>query len=60
MTFSIYQFLLVLVAVAALGHSAGWFSAKKKLAQELVKCLLQRGQTEMVRMALSWRNSETE
>ena len=58
MTFTLLEFMGLLVLTAAVGYSAGWFSGRRLFVQEFVGLLLERGSEALVRRLSVLRSTQ--
>ncbi len=59
MTFTLLEFMGLLVLTAAVGYSAGWFSGRRSFVQELVGLLLECGPEAVEKRLVALRNDLT-
>ena len=59
MTFTLLEFIGLLVLTAAVGYSAGWYSGRRLFVQELVGLLLEHGLAAVERRLVALRNNLT-
>ncbi len=59
MTFTLLEFMGLLVLTAAVGYSAGWFSGRGSLVREFVGLLLECGPEAIEKRLVALRNDLT-